>query len=198
MYTIQVSIVKSPLFATLSNMWDKFWVWVDAHYIYQTVVLVFITGFVLFKIFGITRFKFGRDGIEVERLGKDAVSKAILDKVKKLEDGFESLARRVDEIDGVLKSHYQFIRNAVVQSGIGVAWSDKGAPFDETVKAILMNISLGENGNHKDRLKEVIIGKGEGGVKDYRSKLNEFVKENKNRLDGHFYKVIDEIDREVR
>jgi len=166
----------------------------------ETVVLVVIVALfvvVIVKMKPLKDFsniKIGKGGVELNRSDE---YKKLLDFAEGFTASQKTLEGRITEIDDVLKYHYRFIRNAVVQSGIGVAWSDKGAPFDETVRALLMNISLGENGNHENRLVEVVMGKGKGGVEDYRSKLNEFIKENKDRLDGRFYEAVERVGKRL-
>jgi len=181
------------------SMWESFWVWVDKHYIYQTAVLSFIVGYIFFNVFKINLFHLGKDGLTIQKDGKKVnIGDEIIDKLDGMDKRIGSVEKQVDVVESTLNTHYGFIRNAVVQSGIGVAWSDKGAPFDETVKAILMNISLGENGNHEDRLVEVIMGRGKDkGVQDYRSKLNEFIKENRERLTPYFYDAIERVNKRL-
>jgi len=176
-------------------MWNEFWTWVSTHYVYQSVVLLFIVLYLLFKVFDVTKFHIGKDGVSFER-----------SKRQKIDIGAEIIVRlgkveeRLDKIDVKLDETYGLACDAVVQSGIGVGWSDKGAPYDETVRALLINLSLGENGNHEERLIDVIMGKKEEGIKDYLSKLNDFKKENKQRkreLDAHFYDAIGRVNKRL-
>jgi len=167
------------------NTWQEFWQWAISNYLYQAIVLLFVIGFCLFKLLQTTKFSIGKGGLTVERNSKDLV---VI--VNKILDEVEDLRSRVIKIENTLQIHYGYIRNAVVQSGIGVGWSDKGAPYDETVKALLMNLSLGENGNHESRLVDVVIGRGKEGIRDFNSKLNDFIRANKDRLDDRFYESI--------
>jgi hypothetical protein len=97
-------------------------------------------------------------------------------------------SERFDKIDRRLDAQDQFIRSAVVNAGIGVAWGEK-APFVEVVKSILLNLWLHENGNTEGRLKEVILGI-PNGLKLFNSIKNEFLKENKDP-NPEFYQAIE-------
>jgi len=182
-------------------MWMNFWQWIIDHYIYNAAVLLFIIGFILYYFLNLKsvrrffsklkRFKFGAAGVEVELKDengeKDAEQDAVLVQIK---DELKKVNQRLD-------THYKYIKEAAIQAGISVVWSDVGAPFVEVIRAALLNIKLGANGNLRDRLAEVIKGLGKDGVSIYKSLLNEFIKNSDGKLSEHFYETINWIDKEL-
>jgi len=183
-------------------MWDKAWEFAIQHHFYQTIVLLFIIGFVLNMVLKsklvqswsskITRFKIGAGGVEVERKHEDS------EKDKQQDSIVNQIISRLDNIEKRLNSQYEFIRNAVIQSGIGIIWSgSKPVPFVEVVNAALLNISLGANGNQRKRLLSVIMEHGEHGVTDFTSLKEKFISENENRLTQYFYDTMAWLDRQL-
>lgn len=182
-------------------MWDDAWKWVIDHHLYNTAVLLFIVGFVinaLLRLKGVQKFlgkykklKVGAAGIELEL--KDGDSEKDLQ-----QDGILNYIKdELKKIIGRLDVHYGYIKEAAIQAGNSVVWSDKGAPFVEVIKAGLLNIKLGANGNLKHRMVEVIVGFGKEGIPIYRSILNEFIKNSKGTLSAQFYETIEWIDQRL-
>jgi len=183
-------------------MWDRIWDYAIQHHFYQTIVLLFIIGFVLNFIrksklvqgwLGkITKFKIGVGGVEVERKHEDS------EKDKQQDSIVNQILIRLDKIDKRLDSQYEFIKNAVIQSGIGIIWSgSKPVPFVEVVNAALLNISLHANGNQRKRLLTVIMDHGVHGVTDFTSLREKFINENKSRLDQYFYDAMAWLDKQL-
>lgn len=73
------------------------------------------------------------------------------------------------------KEMYQNQQRVIIQTSIGILWGDK-APFIEVVRAGLLALRAGANGNIRERLLEVIIGYGDKGRELYNTLCNEFVK----------------------
>jgi len=174
----------------------------------ETVVLVvtvamFVVVIIKMKpLKDFSNIKIGKGGVELNR--SDEYKKLLdfaeeftkrLDKLSAESSGdIKGIRERLNKIDGRLDDHYKYIRRAVTFSGMSVGWSGaSGIPFEEVVDALLMNISLGENGNHEERLKNVIKGGGDNGRRDYYNKLNKFIAENKGRLDAQFYEVMERV-----
>jgi len=136
------------------------------------------------------KIEIGKGGLKLEHKDGDSEKDSVLNAIK---DELREIRKRLD-------THYTYIREAVVQSGIGIVWSYK-APFKEAIWAALNNIKLGENGNLITRTVEIIMEAGKNGVTDYRSELNKFIKENFTRpgkeIPEHFTKTIEAIDREI-
>jgi len=128
----------------------------------------------------------------------ETIVKQIESRLNRIEKEALAVNSVISRLDGIEDK----VNIALIQSNIGVAWSDKGAPFEETVWALLMNISLGENGNHKIRLLDVIMGQGkEFGLQLFRSIKNRFIKEREKEL-GHllsdyFYETMNWLEKEV-
>ena len=120
-------------------------------------------------------------------------------KLEKIETLFEKDAqerkKRQDEVDARLDKQYEFIKEAVIQSGVGVVWTD-GVPFIEIVNAALLNIKLGKNGNLQEKLVEVIM-KEPNGVKTYKSMLSAFKSEHGPKMSDHFNNTIDWIEKSI-
>jgi hypothetical protein len=108
-------------------------------------------------------------------------------------------SERFDKIDKRLDKQYQFIRGAVVNSGIAVGWANQ-APFPEVVRAIVLNLWLHENGNTRDRLVDVVAGM-KNGVSLFNSILNDFMQEHRNEPNEKFWADIkyvqDRVDERV-
>jgi len=87
------------------------------------------------------------------------------------------------------------VEDSAVASNKGTLWADKTPPFQEVITSGLTLLMLGEDGNVVTRMRECIMGFGKEGVKEYNSRLNEFVnnKENKENLkdNKHFWKHIE-------
>jgi len=183
-------------------MWDKIWDFAIQHYFYQTIVLLFVVGFGLNFILKskivqgwtgkVTRFKIGVGGVEVERKHEDS------EKDKQQDSTVDQILNRLDQIEKRLDSQYGFIKNAVIQSGIGIIWSgSKPVPFVEVVNAALLNISLGTNGNQRKQLLSVIMEHGVHGITDFTSLKEKFIKENKERLDSYFYDTMAWLEKQL-
>jgi hypothetical protein len=183
-------------------MWDKIWEFAIQHHFYQTIVLLYIIGFVLNIILKskiiqgwsgkVTRFKIGAGGVEVERKQEDS------EKDKQQDGIVNQILVRLGDIEKRLDSQYGFIKNAVIQSGIGIIWSGaKPPPFVEVANAALLNILLGANGNQRKRLLSVILEHGEHGITDFTSLKEKFINENKNRLDQYFYDTMAWLDKQL-
>jgi len=136
---------------------------------------------------------------ERDRKQDDALSR-LLEASAGVERRIDGIDCRLKEIDGRLDVHYGFIREAAVKAANGVVWSDRGAPFEETVQAGLFNLMLGQNTNLVERMIEVIMGYGKNGVQTYNSIFNRFVLDNKEKLTGnsHFWGSIEDIKRSVK
>jgi hypothetical protein len=110
----------------------------------------------------------------------------------------DDIDKRLDETSKRLDKHYEYIKEAVIQSGVSVVWTP-GVPFIELVRAALLNVALGANGNLREKLTQAII-KRPSGREDYQSELNSFIKERKKReekISDHFYKTIDWIEKRL-
>jgi len=180
-------------------MWGNVWEWLDAHNIYKTAVLLFIVVYTLIaviktkgarKFFG--RFKKVKIGALEMELKDGDVEKDVQ------QDGALFILREeLQEIKKRLDKHYKYIKEAAIQAGNSVVWSDTGVPFVEVIKAGLLNINLGANGNLKKRMVEVILGFGKEGIPNYRSLLNEFVKNSEVKISEHFNETVNWIDAEL-
>jgi molecular chaperone DnaK (HSP70) len=102
--------------------------------------------------------------------------------------------KKLEEIEQRLDMQYRYIKDATITAGVSVAWGEK-APFVEVVKAILLNLKLGANGNTEERLKEVIMGM-PNGLQLFRSIFNDFIKNNK--VSAEFHQVIERATRGMR
>jgi len=142
------------------------------------------------------KIKVGAGGIELEH--KD---EGDTEKDKQQDSIINDIKTELEAIKNRLDIHYAFIRDAVVQSGIGVVWSGAKAPFKEIIWAGLNNIKLGENGNLIPRLVAVIMQQGDGGISLYHSELNKFIKDNftkpKKEIPEHFREVVKEIEKHI-
>ncbi|MDR2731411.1 MAG: hypothetical protein LBB81_11015 [Treponema sp.] len=168
-------------------MWDQFWELAINHYIFHALVAVAGIIIVLrpLKLQAFLekykKVKAGPAGIELEtkdepNTAKDAEQDGI---IKAVQDSMNVINQRLD-------AQYLYVKNAVIQAGVSVVWGNK-APFVEVIKAGLLNIKLGENGNLKERMIEVIMGL-DNGVEIYRSLVNEFIKANKEVNTNDFFK----------
>jgi len=178
-------------------MWDNFWEFLIKHYVFHTVIVVGV----IFLIFGkYASIRIGKNGLEVEKnksgerddLQDDTLA-AISSKIDGVEKRLDGIDDRLDGMNKQINSQYQLSRNAAIQAANGVVWGDKSPPFMEVIKAGLLNMMLHQNGNLIPRMKEVIIGFGDKGIQIYKSILNEFINNNTEKLDDHFYKCIEEI-----
>jgi len=133
---------------------------------------------------GKLEFKKTPQDLERDKKQDDALSK-LLEMVKALGD-------RLDGVDERLDANYKFIRKTATQAANAIIWSDRGAPYDETIQAGLFNLMLKQNSNLDNRIKEVIMGQ-PGGLQLFNSKLNNFVIDNKEMLDAEFYQRIKSI-----
>lgn len=102
--------------------------------------------------------------------------------------------KRQDEVDGRLDKHYEYIKEAALQSGIAVIWTDK-APLLELFKASLLSIRLGANGNIKEKLLEVII-KNPNGKTLWKSVLSAY-KRDHGDMGEHFKETINWIEKRL-
>jgi len=154
---------------------------------------IFIIGLIiLFRVIKFDKFKLGK--LEISKSPQDKARDEKQDsEISQILEISKSMGARLDMVDNHLKvvdsrldAQYAYVRKAVTTAGTAVAWSDKGAPFEETIQAILTNIALGQNSNLDDRLKEVVFGRVTG-VKDFNSQYNRFVnsEENKSLLAGN-------------
>jgi hypothetical protein len=123
-------------------------------------------------------------------------------------DGFKSSAKkplvknshlvkilaRLDEIDKRLDKHYEYIKEAAVQSGVSVVWTP-GVPFIELVKAAFLNIKLGANGNLREKLLKAIM-KEPNGRTIYQSILSAYVREHEN-VGSHFNETVKWIEKRI-
>jgi predicted Holliday junction resolvase-like endonuclease len=110
----------------------------------------------------------------------------------------DEIDKRFDGIEIRLNKRYEYIREAALQSGIAVVWSSE-SPFIELVRAALLNIRLGANGNLRNKLLQSIM-KEPNGRKIYQSVLSAYINERKERkenIDDHFYKTIEWIEKRI-
>jgi len=102
---------------------------------------------------------------------------------------------RLDEIEKRLDAQYEFIREAVLKSGVAVVWG-QGVPFVELVEAALMNIMLGANGNMREKLVGAIMKEPNGRV-IYQSVLNSFIRKHEKNINSHFKETIAWIEKRI-
>ena len=128
--------------------------------------------------------------------GKLEKIEALLEKhtLERKEDALERIKRQ-EEVDARLDKHYEYIKEAVIQSGVGVVWTP-GVPFVELVNAALLNIRLGKNGNLQEKLVEAIM-KEPNGITTYKSLLNAFILEHGPKMSKHFNTTIDWIEKRI-
>jgi hypothetical protein len=134
--------------------------------------------------FGKLELKRGKEEQNIDKQQNEALC-AILERINKID-------KRLDGMDKRMDAQYEYTRGAVVQAATSVVWGDTSPPFMEVIKAGLTNLMLGQNGNLITRMKHVIIGYNDQAVM-YQSILNEFINNNKSKLNDHFYKCIAEI-----
>jgi hypothetical protein len=183
-------------------LWDKIWEWAINHYAYNAgvsvAVIIIIFNFLnRLKVFqGFSKFKkikIGAGGLELEHKEEGDSEK------DKQQDGvINDIKNELKDINKRLDAQYMYLRETAVQSGIGVVWSGTQAPFEEAIWAALNNIKLGQNGNLITRVVEIVMLEGKNGVKNYRSVLNKFINDDRNKnLSDHFYETIKAIEREI-
>jgi len=179
--------------------WDLLWDWLLKHHIYNTAVLAFVIGFVInsvLKLKGVQKFI-----NKIKRIKAGTVELELKDSDSEKDIQHDSalfvLEEELKEIKKRLDIQYGFIKEAAIKAGISVVWSDVGAPFVEVIRSGLMNANLGANGNLRPRMVEVIIGFGEKGISVYRSLLNEFVKDNKEKITPEFWETINWIEKQI-
>jgi len=102
---------------------------------------------------------------------------------------------RLDEIEKRLDSQYEFIREAVLKSGVAVVWG-QGVPFVELVEAALLNILLGANGNMREKLVVAIMKEPNGRI-IYQSILNSFIRKHEKQINSHFKETIAWIEKRI-
>jgi len=180
-------------------MWSNAWNWISEHYIYNAAVLLFIIVYSLnavLKMQGVRKF-FSR--FKKVKIGALEMELKDSDNEKDIQQDSALLILRgeLQEIKKRLDKHYKYIKEAAIQAGNSVVWSDTGVPYVEVIKAGLLNINLGANGNLKKRMVEVIKGFGKEGAPIYRSLLNEFVKNSEVKISEHFNETINWIDAEL-
>jgi hypothetical protein len=95
------------------------------------------------------------------------------------------ITKRLDKTEKRLDAQYRYIREAAVQSSVAVAWGEK-APFVEVIRAILMGVKLGTNGNMRERLIEVIMGMKDG-KSLFESVLNIYRKDNPDTAQNKYF-----------
>ena len=119
-------------------------------------------------------------------------------KLKKIESLLEKDAqerkKRQDEVDKRLDKQYEYIREAAMQSGVAVVWTS-GVPFIELIKAALLNIKLGANGNLQEKLVEAIM-KEPNGKTTYKSVLSAYKLEH-GPMSNHFNDTISWIGKRI-
>jgi hypothetical protein len=186
-------------------MWNDAWKWILNHYIYNALVLIAVVIIVLnflkrINVSGLVqsflsrykKIKIGAGGIELERKEEGSAEK------DKQQDGIlAAIKEELAKINNRLDIQYKYIREAAIQAGVSVVWSGAKAPFVEIIRAALLNIYLGENGNLRKRLVSVIMEEGKSGVSLYNSILNEFIKEKNNNLSPHFNKTIKWVEDQI-
>jgi len=102
------------------------------------------------------------------------------------------------DVNKRLDEQYEMIKKSVELGGTGVGYSGRGAPYKETIYALLTLIALGLNGNTDIRLKEVVFGY-EGKIQAFNSTLNEFINDPRNKAlsknNQQFFDRIKDITR---
>jgi len=141
--------------------------------------------------FGKLELKRGKEEQEIDKQQNETLS-AILERIDKIDGRLDGMDKRLGGMDKRLDAQYEYTRGAVVQAATSVVWGDTSPPFMEVIKAGLTNLLLGQNGNLIKRMKKVIIGYNDQ-AELYQSILNEFINNNRSKLNDHFYKCIAEI-----
>jgi len=134
--------------------------------------------------------------LERDQKQDDTLDKLVLI-VTTLEHRLDDIDKHLLRLDKRSDAQYDYTKNAAINAANGVVWSDKGAPFLEVIKAGLLNIMLGQNGNLIDRMVDVIMGFGNKGVETYRSTLNEFIDKNRSKLDSYFWDSIKRLEAKI-
>ena len=151
--------------------------------------------------FGSLVLKKGKDDIERDKKQDESLNKllefveSIRNRLNNMEGRFDEMDKRMDKMDNRSNIHYQYIKEAVIAGHKASLWGDQAPPFPEVMHSGLMMIMLGQDGNVITRMRECIMGFGKNGVKTYQSVLNNFINENKEKLEGnkHFEKHIEMI-----
>jgi hypothetical protein len=102
---------------------------------------------------------------------------------------------RLEEIEKRLDAQYEFIRDAVLKSGVAIL-GGQGVPFVELVEAALMNIMLGANGNTRDKLLAAIMKESNGRI-IYQSILSSFIRKHEKNITNHFKETITWIEKRI-
>jgi len=167
------------------------------------VVITFMFIAILVRMKGFSKFKIGKDGIEVDRTDE---YKKLLDFAEGFNKRLDKVDERLDGIDGETKGiklradiQYEYLRKATVAANQGLVWGGVQPPFIETVRSGLLLAMLEQNGNLIDRMKHVIISEPDG-LKQWRSKVEEFVhdKENKGKITPRFWEIVKEIEQGLK
>jgi len=129
---------------------------------------------------------------------QDDSIKNLVDKLSKIEAFLEKDAidrkKRQDEVDKRIEKHYEYIKEAALQSGTAVVWTP-GVPFLELLKAAVLNIKLGANGNLRTKLVEAII-KEPNGIVTWKSFLSTYVREH-GPMSKHFNETIEWVEKRI-
>jgi len=154
----------------------------------------------------IETFKISKDGVHIgkseQNKEKDKEQDNKLDQIIKIGEQLqvECMDLRQGQIDVNVRldEQYEMIKKSVELGGTGVGYSGRGAPYKETVYALLTLIALGLNGNTDIRLKEVVFGY-EGKVQAFNSTINEFINNPRNKAllkdNSQFFDRIKDITR---
>jgi len=193
------------------------------YYAVVSVAVIVIIGFALVKTLPLIqtflmavlkylgsfkKFKVGAGGVEVERHNENSTEhtqstipseieeydrrkhdKVMVEVIKRL----DTIEQCINGMQQRMNAQYKYLRETTIQSGVSVVWAGAKPPFMEVCKAALTNIMLGENGNLVKRMKKVIIEDGPGGIERFESILNNYIKENKDKLTDHFHNVVAQI-----
>jgi hypothetical protein len=130
-----------------------------------------------------------------KKRAEDFVSK--LEKVEEfIENDAVERKKRQEEVDRRLDAQYEYIKEAVLQSGIAVIWSASNVPMVELFRAALLNIKLGANGNLREKLVGSIMSNPNGKTV-WKSVLNAYRKEHGGVMNQHFNETIEWIEKRI-